>query len=61
MITWFRNLFNPKQEVVILPEQVDHPDDMMREAIARCFNTGNMVIGNRDEHGNVTITEHKRK
>lgn len=60
MIGWLKKLIGRKKQV-ILPEHVDHPDEMMREAIARCFNTGNMITGNRDEHGNVTMTEYKRK
>ena len=42
----------------IHPDNVDADDEMMREAIARCWNSGNMVIGNRDDKGNVTISEH---
>ena len=34
-------------------------DEMMAEAIRRCWNSGNMVIANRDEKGNVTMTEHE--
>lgn len=41
----------------ISPDQVEADDPLMREAIARAFNTGRMVIGNRDEDGNVEIRE----
>jgi hypothetical protein len=34
-------------------------DPMQIACIQRAFSTGNMVIGNRDENGNVSITEHK--
>jgi len=34
-------------------------DEMLREAVARCWNTGKMVIGNRDDKGNVIMSEHE--
>lgn len=34
-------------------------DEMMAEAIRRCWKSGNMVIANRDDEGKVTMTEHE--
>lgn len=43
----------------IEPDNVEGEDEMMREMIARCWNTGKMVIANRDSEGNVTMSEHE--
>jgi hypothetical protein len=57
MIKKLLNWFGKKKEPVV-PDSVES-DPMFKEAILRCWNTGNMVIGNRDKDGKVTITEHK--
>jgi hypothetical protein len=36
------------------------PDPLAREVIARAFNTGNIVTGNRNEDGTVDIQEWER-
>lgn len=41
----------------IPPENVDHPDPVMREAIARCCNTGKAIIGKRHDDGTCELRE----
>jgi hypothetical protein len=69
ILQWLRNLRQPKRaasEPSEAPVRVQRmvrtpPDDdeMMAAAIMRCWNSGNMVIANRDDKGNVTMTEHE--
>ena len=40
----------------ILPEDVEHESPMAREVISRCFNSGDIIVGNIDEDGNLHIT-----
>lgn len=41
----------------ISPEDVDHPDPLMRELVARCWNTEQPVIATRDEFGVIKIVD----
>lgn len=74
MFTWIRSWFKKRvpatpivssddtaPKKVISPDNVEHDDPMAREVIARCFNTGKMVIGNRREDGTVEIKEIDKK
>lgn len=56
MFNWIRKFFTKKKKE-IKPENVEHPDPMAREIIARCFNTGNIIIGSRNEDGTIEIHE----
>lgn len=56
MFNWIKNLFNQKPKIG--QDSIYANDEMAKDVIMRCFETGNIVIGNRDENGNVTITEH---
>lgn len=47
----------PEEKPEISPDQVVTDDQVMREAVARAFNTGNIIIGNRDDDGNVKFEE----
>lgn len=41
----------------ITPDQVEHDDPMVRELIARVWNSGKSMEASRDEDGNVTMRE----
>ena len=47
---WFRRKRKPKE---IAPEQVEHPDQAMREIVSRVWNTGKPETGTIKD-GNVT-------
>lgn len=66
MYKFFKSLFfrKPNEAFVsvrtvddqVFPDDVE-ADPMMRECIMRAFQTGNIVIGNRNNDGTTTITE----
>lgn len=45
----------PPSASPMLPDNVEHPDPLARDVIARAFNSGGIVIGRRDEQGKETI------
>ncbi len=46
-----------RDEDLIQPHQVVHPDPLAREVIARTMSTGNIVIGGRNDDGSTEIHE----
>lgn len=72
LLNWIRRKEQPSAAAVgsselvvppggIHPDNVEHEDAFAREMIARCWNSGKMVIANRDEEGNVNMSEHDIK
>ena len=60
MLSWIKHLFlrgprAPRPPHIWRPDEVDHEDPMVREAIAHVMNTGDSVIGNRRRDGSFDI------
>ncbi len=66
-LTWWaldNYLLKRKPELPTTSVRHDPPADMTDDeirawAVQRAFKSGNIVVGNRDEHGNLIVQEHK--
>lgn len=59
MIRWILNLFSKHKNTksIAKPENVDSDDEVMREVISRCYNSGNMIYANIDNDGTVHYSD----
>lgn len=51
-----RIIINRRQRPVVMPDQVDDNDMLMRIVVATAFNTGQAVVANRNDDETVDIT-----
>ena len=58
MPKWVKNIWEDKPRK-ITPDQVMSDDPVMRDVVAKAWNTGEMVIATVDEDGNVDFTHTK--
>ena len=56
-LTKVKQCFTKPKSRVIQPEDVPSPDPIVRESVARAFNSGKMVIGHYDDEGKAVYEE----
>jgi hypothetical protein len=59
-MNWIKRLFKRRVRQVH-PDNVDHPNPVVREIIAKAFNSGKALTGTRNDKAILTIKEVENK